>query len=151
MSSRDEGRIDRIVGAALVLIALAAGLEASTFEVSFMTDPIGPKALPYLVSGTLLLAGIVSVLRPRGDPTFPPRPAVLRMVGATVAFTAYALILPSVGFFVSTTAVVTALALLFGGPPVRSGAAAAALSAGLWLLFVRALSLPLPVGELWIR
>lgn len=142
---------DRVTGAVLVLLGLAAALEASTFDVAFMTDPVGPKALPYLVAGMLVAAGVTAIARPRDAGAAPARPALLRIAAAVVAFVAYAVALPFVGFFASTTLVVAALALLYRGPPVASIASAALLSGALWLLFVRVLSFPLPVGDLWIR
>lgn len=144
-------RLDRITGAVLALLGIAAALEASTFDVAFMTDPVGPKALPLLVAGTLLVAGLAAVVSPREGLGLPDGATALRMAGAVAAFLLYAAALPWLGFFLSTTLVVTALALLYRGPPVGSAVAAAALSAALWLLFVRVLSLPLPVGDLWIR
>lgn len=143
---------DRVTGAVLVLLGLAAALEASTFDVAFMTDPVGPKALPYLVAGMLVAAGLTAIARPRdAKGAAPARPMLLRIAAAVVGFVAYALALPFLGFFASTTLVVGGLALLYRGPPVTSLAAAALLSGALWLLFVRALALSLPVGDLWIR
>lgn len=142
---------DRITGVTLTVLGVATAAEASTFEVAFMTDPVGPKALPYVVAVALMVAGITAMVRPRESPEVPGRPTSLRVVGAVLAFLAYAPALPFLGFFTSTTLVVTVLALLCRGPAMRALAAAALLSGGLWLLFVRALSLPLPVGELWIR
>jgi len=142
---------DRIVGAILVCAGLATGLEATTFDVAFMTDPVGPRALPLLVAGIFVAAGVVTFARPRPDLTLPERTVQLRMVAALSSLLLYAALLPWIGFFLSTTLVVTALALLYRGPPARAAGAAALLSAGLWFLFVRLLSLPLPVGELWIR
>ena len=55
------------------------------------------------------------------------------------------------GFVLSTTLVVAALSHLYGARPGRGVTAALLLSIGLWLLFVRVLALPLPVGSLWIR
>lgn len=144
-------RLDRVTGAALALLGVAVALEASTFDVAFMTDPVGPKALPLLVAGTLLVAGLAAVVSPREGLGLPDGATALRMAGAVAAFLLYAAALPWLGFFLSTTLVVTALALLYRGPPVGSAVAAAALSAALWLLFVPVLSLPLPVGDLWIR
>lgn len=141
----------RATGAALTLLGVAAAAEASTFDVVFMTDPVGPKALPYLVAAMLVAAGLAAMARPRDAGTRPARPALLRLAAAVLALVAYALALPFVGFFASTTLVVGGLALLYRGPPVASLAAAALLSGALWLLFVRALALPLPVGDLWIR
>lgn len=140
-----------MTGIVLLMTGAAIGLEATTFDVAFMTDPVGPKALPLLVAAMLMAAGLVALLRPDTEPQLPDAPAVARMGGAVLAFLAYAAALPFLGFFTATMLVVTALSLLYRGPPVGSAVAAAALSGGLWLLFVRVLSLPLPVGDLWIR
>ena len=142
---------ERVAGAILVALGLAVGLEAMTFDVAFMTDPVGPKALPLLVAGIFLASGAATVAGSRRGPALPTGPILVRMVAAVAAFLLYAAALPWLGFFLSTTLVVTVLALLYRGPPVRAVVSAALLSAGLWLLFVRLLSLPLPVGDLWIR
>lgn len=141
----------RVTGLVLLVAGAATAMEATTFDVAFLTDPVGPKALPYLVAAMLAVAGLVALLRPESEPSLPDAPAVARMTGAVVAFLTYAAALPLLGFFTATTLVVTALSLLYRGPFVGSAVAAAGLSGGLWLLFVRVLSLPLPVGELWIR
>lgn len=149
---REPGvRLDRVTGAVLALLGVAVALEATTFDVAFLTDPVGPKALPLLVAGTLLVAGLIAVARPREGLSLPDGATTFRMVGSVAAFLLYAAALPWLGFFLSTTLVVTALALLYRGPILGSIAGAAALSGALWILFVRALSLPLPVGDLWIR
>ena len=108
---------DRIAGAVLAAVGLAAGLEAMTFDVAFMTDPVGPKALPMLVAITLILAGAGMIVRPRPDVDVPPRDTVLRMGLAGLSFLAYALLLPWLGFFLSTSLVVTTLGVLFRRTP----------------------------------
>lgn len=130
---------------------VACALEATTFEVAFMTDPIGPKALPYVVASVLVLAGVHAAILPPDRPRWWSRGAGVRSAAATGAFLAYAVALPVVGFFTSTTLVVATLSGLFGAEPKKAVAAAAALSAALWLIFVLALGLPLPIGDLWIR
>ena len=147
MTSRKQ----RIVGSVLIAAGAAAGLEASTFDVGFLTDPIGPKALPYLVAATLVLAGIHAIARPGDRARWPTRSAGMRIAAAVAAFLLYSVALPFIGFFLATTLIVAALSHLYGAPPLRGISAAATLSAVLWLLFVRLLSLPLPVGDLWIR
>lgn len=142
---------DRIAGSVLVVAGVATALEATTFDVAFMTDPVGPKALPLLVAAMMLLAGVRTLARPREEVALPPGPVALRMGGAALAFLAYAAILPWIGFFLATTLVVAALAVLYRGPVQGSVTAGLTLAAALWLLFVRILALPLPVGDLWIR
>lgn len=157
----------RWTGVALILFGLAIGIEATTFDVAFLTDPIGPKALPWLVAAILIGAGLHAVVGPTwgsGSPVSseppvidpsavrrPKRAIPARVAAATAAFLLYALALPWMGFFLSTSLVMGALSGLFGAPPFKAAAAAASLSAALWLLFVYGLSLPLPLGDLWIR
>lgn len=140
---------ERIPGLVLVVLGLAAGLEATTFDVAFLSDPVGPKALPYLVAVALILSGIHQARRPEPGTRWPERAALVRMALASSAFLGYALVLPWLGFLLSTTLVVAALSHLFFAVPRRSVPAAAALAFALWLLFVWVLALPLPVGRLW--
>jgi len=145
----------RVAGCVLALSGALVAWEARSFEVGFLTDPVGPKALPGLVAVLFLFAGAAEALaRPSGDPAESvawPERAVARSIGGVVAsFVAYALLLPVLGFFLSTTAVVAAISALYGGPRGRGTLVAAVLAGALWLLFVQLLGLPLPVGSLWI-
>ncbi|MDH5759220.1 MAG: tripartite tricarboxylate transporter TctB family protein [Gemmatimonadota bacterium] len=142
---------DRVTGAILVGLALAIGLEASTFEVAFLTDPVGPKALPYLVAVILAGAGAVIALRPRTAPEWPGRPAWRRMGGGALSFLVFAVLLEPAGFFVACTLCVALMSTMFGASRWQSAAAGVGVSAALWGLFVRILALPLPLGDLWTR
>lgn len=144
-------RLARVPGAVLVVVGAAIGVEATTFDVGFLTDPVGPKALPLLVSVLLVAAGVHAVVRPPADAPLPARATLARAAGAAAAFLVYSVALGFLGFFLSTTLAVGALSWLYGAPLRRGVPAAAALSGALWLLFVRLLALPLPVGDLWIR
>lgn len=141
----------RLPGALLTAGGVACAVEASTFDVAFMTDPVGPKALPYLVAAILTAVGIHAMARPSTDTGWTTRAAATRTAAATAAFLVYAFALPLVGFFTSTTLVVASLSRLFGAAPRRALPAAALLSGVLWLVFVFGLGLPLPIGDLWIR
>ncbi len=146
------GRVSaRVAGGLLVALAAGIGAEAASFEVAFVTDAIGPKALPYLAALILGSSGLRQIFRPGVDVSWPKRGAAVRMVAAIVAFLAYAAALPWIGFFLSTAGVVSILSRLYDGPRLQSVAAAGALAGILWLLFVAILGLPLPVGELWMR
>ena len=154
MNSRDSasrGVADRLVGATLLLAGVATAVEASTFNVAFLTDPVGPKALPFVVTATLGAAGLSILVRPRGSVALPPRSAAARMTWAALAFLAYATVMPWIGFFLSTVFVVTVLAVLYRGPAAGGLAPGLVLPTALWLLFVRLLARPLPTGALWLR
>ena len=140
----------RIPGAVLMALGLGISVEATTFEVGFLTDPVGPKALPLLVGVLLTLAGAHALARP-GPAPWPERAALTRVAAAVVLFLLYGVALAPLGFFLSTTLAVAGLGLLYGAPAGRAGAAAMVLAAALWVLFVRVLALPLPVGDLWTR
>ena len=140
---------ERIPGLVLIAVGAATGIEATTFDVAFLSDPVGPKALPGLVAVALVLAGIHQARRPEPGTRWPERPALMRMALATSAFLGYAVALGWLGFLLSTTLLVAALSHLFDAVPRRSVPAAAALAFALWLLFVWVLALPLPVGRLW--
>ena len=141
---------DRLPGLALALAGVACAIEATTFDVAFMTDPVGPKALPLLAAITLVLTGIHVARHPYRASVWPSGAAAARCAAAVVAFLTYAAALPWLGFFLATALVVTALSRLFGAPLRLAVPSAAALAGALWLLFVGALGLPLPIGELWI-
>lgn len=143
-------RSDRIVGALCLLAAALIAIEARTFTVRFLTDPIGPKALPFLVAVMFAVAGASLLAGPQPEPSWPSRTIWLRGGMAVSSLALYASILPFLGFFVSTTLEVTALALLFKGPPVKSAASAVVYSGVLYLLFVYVFGLPLPVGSLFL-
>lgn len=142
---------DRSIGAVLVLLGLAIGAAATTYRVGFMTDPVGPRALPYLTAFMIACAGATIFARPRSSSSAFDPDAARRTTTAAVSFAAYALFLPLLGFFLSTALVIVALARLFGGPWRPVLASALATAGGLWLLFVALLRLPLPVGSLWMR
>ncbi|MEZ4425332.1 MAG: tripartite tricarboxylate transporter TctB family protein [Gemmatimonadota bacterium] len=142
-------RADRVTGLVLILLGLAVGAQAMTFDVLFLTDPVGPKALPLLSAAVFVLSGVLLLLRPGSAGRWPERPVLLRMAGAVLAFLVYAALLAPLGFVVATTITVTALSLLFDGPWLKSLGAATALSAVLWYLFVWALDLQLPLGRVW--
>lgn len=144
-------RTSRAAGVALTALGVAIGAEATTFDVAFLTDPVGPKALPLVAAAIFSLTGVFLLLRPGPAPVWPTRAVVLRMAGAAASFVAYALLLAPLGFTVSTTLCVGSLSLLFGGPTRKSLGAAFLLSVALWYLFVWLLGLTLPLGALWTR
>lgn len=142
---------DRVAGVVAIVAAALIALEARTFTVRFLTDPIGPKALPLLVAALFATAGVALIARPAPDPPWPSVAVWGRGAVAVVGFLTYASVLPLLGFFLATTLVVAALAVLFRGPPRRAMVAAAAYSAALYVLFAYVLGLSLPIGSLLLK
>jgi len=140
---------DRILGGVLLVLGVAVAGEATTFDVLFLTDPVGPKALPLAAAAILVGSGALLAIRPGLGGGWPRPGTLLRMAGAVATFSAYAALLAPLGFVLATTATVASLSILFGGPWKRSVVVAAALSVALWYLFVWLLGLPLPLGAVW--
>ena len=141
----------------VVLTALAVALEATTFDVAFPTDPLGPKAFPLVAAGLLVLgggalllearraAGAASATEPAGDAgAVPGGGHAIRLAAAS--FIGYALLLAPLGFVPATTLAFAVLARLFGGTWMRGAAVGMVFALLLDALFVYALGLPLPLG-----
>lgn len=139
-----------VVGAvAVIVISAAIALEATTFDVLFPTDPLGPKAFP-LFAALLLAFGGVALLRDgvAGGPAgpAPAAGAAKRIALGTLSFVAYAFLLAPLGFVLATVLEFALLAWLFGGTLVRGASAGLVFAGVLYVLFVYGLGLPLPLG-----
>ncbi|TVR53752.1 MAG: tripartite tricarboxylate transporter TctB family protein [Gemmatimonadales bacterium] len=141
---------DRVAGAVLVVAAVAVAWVSRGFVVGFPADPVGPRALPLFAAGILAAAAGVLLVRPGPDPRWPEAHTALRLGLATLILFAYPALLPVTGFILTTGAGITLLSLLFRGPVLRSGGAAFLFAGGLYLLFVYALGIPLPIGRLFL-
>lgn len=142
---------DRVAGALVISMALLIALEARTFTVGFVTDPLGPKAFPLVSAVLLLVGGVALEIKPGFVSGWPPAKQLLRAAVAAFCLLAYALLLGLLGFFTTTLLVVAVFGLLLGGRPVPSIISAAAVSALLYLLFFYLLGIALPLGSLFLR
>jgi putative tricarboxylic transport membrane protein len=149
---------ERWLGGCLVLVAVAVGVTARTFDVGFLVDPLGPKALPYLVAGLFLVGGVVLLVFPakREGPEYgaagagstpgrargPQALSLLILVG-------YASALPILGFVLSTSLATGALSRMFSGRFLQGVAVGLALGLGLFGLFTLSFGMELPLGILF--
>ena len=142
-----------VMGAAAVVpTAAAIALEATTFDVMFPTDPLGPKAFPWLAAFLLAIGGM-ALLREGLKAALADAPPVAAAAGArnrillaTASFIAYAFLLAPLGFVFATVLEFAFLARLFGGTVVRGAVVGLIFAFLLYLLFVYGLGLPLPLG-----
>lgn len=142
---------DRITGVALLLVALAYGIEAWGFRATFYTDPLGARAFPLAIAVFLAPLAMFLIGRPQFAAKWPDLPAWPPLVVVLATFVGYALLLEPLGFFIATSLVFVVFALLYRISAWRGLVAGALFSAGLYALFVWGLSLYLPVGDLLER
>ena len=165
--------LDRWMGATLVGVGLAVAATARGYEVGFVVDPVGPRAVPYLVAGLLILGGM-GMLRRRptesaaatdaGSPTAALRgeeeqetqgpdlereSPVLAQSACVGVLLLYAASFPLLGFVVPTVLASGALARLFGGRWLHGLGVGLFLGLSLYGLFAWGFGLDLPVGAIF--
>jgi putative tricarboxylic transport membrane protein len=142
---------DLIAGGILWVIAATIWWQSTTWPAA--ADVAGnPVVLPRIIAGIMVVVGLALVLRQHPDPEeiegggrHRPRDTVLA-VGATVAL---ALLLNPLGLIPAGILYVLVLQRLVGAPWRIAVPFAVATPIAIWLVFVTALHVPLPVGEIW--
>ena len=153
-SARDRERSEGLAAGLLGLVMLTAAVVVLV-DAAGMRDSdavLGPAAAPTLL-GTLLgvLGGVLAVrgarfLRTPLGPDLEVR-RLWRLAALVVALIAFALLLPIMGYVVSSAALFTATALLLGAPqPARVVAYGWTVAAAAFLIFDRLIGLTLPTG-----
>lgn len=119
----------------MLVLALGYILTASRIQVSFMSDPVGPRLFPYIIAGIIILCSISMILRPDPEAEWPTGPMLLQLFIALIALIAYAFMIKPLGFIIPTSIVAGLLCWQIGGHPMRSVITGAGLGIGLFVLF----------------
>jgi putative tricarboxylic transport membrane protein len=136
-------RSDRILGLVVVVVALAYLASATQIQSSFFSDPMGPRAFPYLVGGLILLTGLVFILRPDPSPHWPGPRSWAALAIAAAVLVAYAYALKPLGFLVPTAIAGSILSYQIGPRVLPAILAGCGLSVGLFFIFKFLLGLSL--------
>lgn len=134
---------DRIAGAVLALLAVAAWWHAQTF-VSGFRQPVGPDLFPRLVCVPLGVLALYLLCRPGINQRWPGGAALLRQAGLLVILGGYAAFLEPWGFLPATLVCSVLLIRLFDAAWRQALVSGASLTVILYLLFEYALGIPLP-------
>jgi putative tricarboxylic transport membrane protein len=151
LGAHDEGarRSGRVAALILIGCAVIVAIAASQIEFSFSSDPIGPRAFPYVLALTLGVCGLWYFLQP-GDAEPWPEPVTLMraaaLIGATCAATAAMNI---IGFIPAATIMCGVAAYLFGAGPIAAVVIGVAQALFWFALFKFAFGTYLPAGTLW--
>jgi putative tricarboxylic transport membrane protein len=108
-----------------------------------MSDPLGPRVFPILISGAALLCGLAMIARPDADPEWPARAAWISMSVALAVLVAYAYTVVPFGFLIPTAIASAAIGYLIEPKAVQSMVMGAALSVILFVIFKYGLGLGL--------
>ncbi|MCT8970532.1 tripartite tricarboxylate transporter TctB family protein [Microbaculum marinisediminis] len=139
---------DRILGAAGLAVAIFYIWSATLIELSFISDPVGPRTFPIIIGVLLGLASIVILLRPDAEPHWPSIGRFAEIAGAVVVMVAYALLLPVAGFVIATAGASAVLTWRLGTAPLYAVIAGILTSLGIYAVFHLVLGLTLARGPL---
>jgi len=134
---------DRIFGLVVVFGALAMFAGALQIQTSFLSDPLGPKAFPMMISVVGVLAGVGILLKPDAEPAWPPAAAFGHMGIALVVLVGYAYALAPLGFLIPTMIASAAISYQIGPNARNAVLTGAGLALVLFALFKYGLGLGL--------
>ncbi|MDY8108681.1 tripartite tricarboxylate transporter TctB family protein [Fulvimarina sp. 2208YS6-2-32] len=137
---------DRIFGSLMVLLAAFFIWAAFQIQLSFITDPLGPRAFPIIIGVVLGLCGLVVLLKPDPEPEWPQLSRMLEIAAATIVFLAYGQLLPELGFLICTFFAGGYLAWRLGCGWLEAIVAGAGTSIGIYVVFHLILGLSLARG-----
>jgi putative tricarboxylic transport membrane protein len=136
-----------------VMLVAAVLVVVDAVRLPETSEAVGPAAVPLPVGVLLGVVGAALLVQARAQlstasrqSTWPPR-AGLRLLGMVVALVAFAVLLPVLGYVVSSAALFVAAAMLLGAPRFwRTVGYGWALAAIVFLVFDRLIGLSLPTG-----
>ena len=139
---------DRIFGIFGLLFSAFYLWQTTRIELSFISDPFGPKAFPYMIGTVLAVASAVVVFKPDEEPQWPRLGRLLEIAAAVAVMVAYAELLPILGFVVSTAIAATYLSWRLGSGPLTAVIAGLTISVGIYVVFHLILGLSLARGPM---
>ena len=139
---------DRVFGGLGLALAAFIIWGAFQIELSFISDPVGPRTFPIIIAVVMGLASLVVLLRPDPEPEWPAASRLSEIGAAGVVMVGYALLLPDLGFVIATAIASAFLTWRLGTQPLWSVVAGVATSLGIYVVFHLILGLSLAEGPL---
>ncbi|NWB89797.1 tripartite tricarboxylate transporter TctB family protein [Pseudomonas agarici] len=145
--------LQRIFAFTLLLACAGLALMAWPYQAAFSYEPVGPRAYPLLMLGLMGLALLYMLFRPapikHNDDEPPLDRQTLTKIGiCTALLLVFAGTFEPLGFVLSSILIGVPMARLYGGRWLPSVVIISLMSVGLYLLFDKALDVPLPLGLL---
>jgi putative tricarboxylic transport membrane protein len=134
---------DQLFGLMIAVLALAFFASASQLESPFFSDPLGPKAFPYMISVTAFLAAGTMIAKPDVSPKWPKFETFKRLFMSLIILVLYAYSLKPLGFIIPTALASGTLSFQISSRFSSAIIIGITLSVGLFLLFKFGLRLSL--------
>ncbi|EGH41575.1 MULTISPECIES: tripartite tricarboxylate transporter TctB family protein [Pseudomonas syringae group] len=145
--------IQRIFAGLLLLACAGLALMAWPYQAPFSYEPVGPSAFPLLMLGLMGVALLYLLIRPtpivhtEEDPEL-DRETLIKIGVCIVLLLIFAGLFEPLGFILSSILIGIPMARLYGGRWLPSVVVVILMSVGLYLLFDKAMDVPLPLGLL---
>ncbi|WP_449121324.1 tripartite tricarboxylate transporter TctB family protein [Pseudomonas viridiflava] len=145
--------IQRVFAGVLLLVCIGLALMAWPYQAPFSYEPVGPRAFPLLMLGLMGIALLYMLIRPtpivHSEDEPPLDRETLVKIGICIALLlVFAGLFEPLGFILSSILIGIPMARLYGGRWVPSVVVVILMSVGLYLLFDKAMDVPLPLGLL---
>jgi len=137
---------ERIFGVISFIIACGYIYVASLTQLSFISDPVGPKTFPYIIGSIFAISSLFLIFKPEFNPQWPSLYKSLEIIFVTIILIVYAYSLPVVGFVISTLIATFILSWRLGAKVTEAIIFGAVVSFGIYFLFRTILGLSLAKG-----
>lgn len=139
---------DRIFGIVVLILVAFYAWGTSLTQESFMPQPVGPKVLPYILSGIAAICAVYFIVKPDPEPEWRSRAGWLEIIAAILVMYLYAHMLPVLGFVIASALAAAYFVWRFLGTPLESIIAGTVISVGIYTVFHLILGLSLAKGPL---
>ena len=139
---------DRVFGVFTLLLTFFYIFSAYIVEESFISDHIGPKIYPYMVSFFLITSSLFLVIKPDIKPLWPKFSKIVEILMTALILIMYAIFLPVIGFVFSTFFASSFISWRLGAKLISAFTAGLIISVTIFILFRKVLGLSLATGPL---
>ena len=145
--------LQRIFASALLVVCAGLAIMAWPYQAAFSYEPVGPRAFPLLMLALMALGLIYMIFRPspvvhsEEDPQL-DRQTLTKIGLCVLLLIVFAGTFEPLGFILSSALVGIPMARLYGGRWLPGILIISLMSVGLYLLFDKAMDVPLPLGLL---
>ncbi|ALE89392.1 tripartite tricarboxylate transporter TctB family protein [Pseudomonas versuta] len=143
----------RIFASGLLIVCAGLAIMAWPYQAAFSYEPVGPRAFPLLMLALMALGLIYMIVRPspvvhsEEDPQL-DRQTLTKIGLCVLLLLVFAGTFEPLGFILSSALVGIPMARLYGGRWLPSIVIISLMSVALYLLFDKAMDVPLPLGLL---